>query len=208
MAQEIDWRNFDQKELEKLPFVSRKQQAIFIGGLCIVAAAAVGWFKIKPTIESIEYEVEREVKLRSEFETVQGKAANLEAYRAQLAEMKDSFEQMLTQLPNSTQIPGLLREVAGLSRNAGLNIETFRPLEETARDFYVEHGVQLVVVGTFNQFAQFASDLANTSRIVNMLDYKLTLDREKRDNAAADPDAVLIRGDLRIATYRYAGGEE
>jgi len=56
----------------------------------------------------------------------QGKrAANLEAYRVQLAEMEKSFGAMLRQLPNKTEVPNLLVDISQTA-SGGLEEKLFQ----------------------------------------------------------------------------------
>ena len=69
----------------------------------------------------------------------QKQAVNLEAYRKQLAEIEESFGEMLKQLPNKSEMEALLTDInhAGLGR--GLQFDLFKPAPaETASEFYAE----------------------------------------------------------------------
>src|SRR5450631_768358 len=54
------------------------------------------WNQDRPVLQKAEAD---ELDLRSQFENKQQRAANLEAYKTQLAEMERSFGAMLRQLP-------------------------------------------------------------------------------------------------------------
>ena len=55
------------------------------------------------------------------------KAANLDAYKAQLAEMEQSFGAMLRKLPNKTEVPNLLTDISQQGSGAGLDQKLFQP---------------------------------------------------------------------------------
>ena len=52
------------------------------------------------------------LELKTKFEQRQQKAANLEEYKAQMAEIEKSFGDLLRQLPDKTQVPELLVDVS------------------------------------------------------------------------------------------------
>ncbi len=54
------------------------------------------------------------------FEDKQRKAANLDAYRTQLAEIERAFGAMLRQLPGKTEVPSLLVDISQTGLGAGL----------------------------------------------------------------------------------------
>ena len=49
--------------------------------------------------------------LRVDFEQQAFEAANLEAYRAQLAEMEERCGVLMALLPSDTEVPGLLEDI-------------------------------------------------------------------------------------------------
>ena len=79
-----------------------------------------------------------EVDLRAQFEDRQRKAANFDAYRAQLAEIERDFGAMLRQLPGQTEVPNLLVDISQTGLGAGLEEVTFTPIAEIQKDFYAE----------------------------------------------------------------------
>src|SRR5258708_10829871 len=82
---------------------------------------------------------DKEQELRTAFLDKKKQAVNLEAYRKQLAEIEESFGEMLKQLPNKSEMEALLTDInqAGLGR--GLQFELFRPApKENMSEFYAE----------------------------------------------------------------------
>ena len=134
------------------------------------------------------------------LDTEQAKAANLEAYRAQLAEMEESFGAMLRQLPNRTEVADLLVDVSQTGLAAGLEFELFQPQAEVPKDFYAELPIKIRVVGTYHEFGEFVSGLAALPRIVTIHDVQISPRQNK-------PGELLLEALAR--TYRYldeAGG--
>ena len=62
----------------------------------------------------------KEVDLKKDFETKAFQAANLNAYRQQMAEMEESFGAMVNQLPSDTEVPGLLEDITNKGLLNGL----------------------------------------------------------------------------------------
>src|SRR5262245_41305163 len=92
-----------------------------IGMVFLVAviglAYTLAWKPKKPDLDAARAEEE---KLLSELTTKARKAANLDAYKAQLKEMEQSFGAMLRQLPNKTEVPNLLVDISQTGLAAGL----------------------------------------------------------------------------------------
>src|SRR5690606_32717757 len=61
--------------------------------------------------QALETAARKEQELRKDFETKSEKAANLDAYRQQKAEMETTFQGLLRQLPSDTEVPGLIEDI-------------------------------------------------------------------------------------------------
>lgn len=193
------------QELNELDFSNIGDWPMAVKLILIVilcALVGVGWYFLDTEDQYKELErVERiEQDLRTDFETKQAKAANLEAYRAQLAEMRESFGAMLRQLPNRTEVADLLVDVSQTGLAAGLEFELFQPQSEVPKDFYAELPIKIRVLGTYHEFGEFVSGLAALPRIVTIHDVQIQPQR-------GDPGQLVMEATAR--TYRYldeAGG--
>ncbi|MBK1702561.1 pilus assembly protein PilO [Thiococcus pfennigii] len=173
----------------------------------VVAAVGFGWyhFHTQGQIQRLEQEQRREPELKAAFETKQQRAANLDAYRQQLAEMEESFGAMLRQLPDQTEVAALLVDVSQTGLAAGLVFELFQPEAEQARDFYAELPIRIRVTGLYHDFGRFISGLAALPRIVTIHDVDIQpLGRGGRNQTAGagDPGERLAL-DATLKTYRY-----
>ena len=175
-------------------------KAILILVLC--ALVGVGWYfyDIEGRYETLARAENTELELRQDFENKQAQAANLEAYRAQLAEMQESFGAMLRQLPNRTEVADLLVDVSQTGLAAGLEFELFQPQGEVPKDFYAELPIKIRVIGSYHEFGEFVSGLAALPRIV-------TIHNVQIQNRSNSPGKLVMEALAR--TYRYldeAGG--
>lgn len=165
--------------------------------IVFVAVAALGiyWFVIEaevPLLERVELE---EQELRATFEERQTKAANFDAYRAQLAEIERSFGAMLRQLPGRTEVPNLLVDISQTGLGAGLEEELFQPMGEIRRDFYAELPIRIRLSGGYHELGNFVSGIAALPRIVTLHDIAIQpQDPENFDELTLDVTAK---------TYRY-----
>jgi len=177
--------------------------------LLLCALVTVGWYYLDTQDQLIQLEKveKKELALRKDFEEKQAKAVNLEKYKQQLEEMKQSFGAMLRQLPNKTEVAELLVDVSQTGLAAGLEFELFKPTGEVPREFYAELPILLKVHGGYHEFGEFISGLAALPRIVTIHNVKIT--REKKSNRRrgraarnASPAAKLTL-EATAKTYRY-----
>lgn len=170
----------------------------------LVLCAAIGWawyyFITKDQIARLERVEAEELKLRETFEDKQDKAANLEAYEQQLAEMEESFGAMVRQLPDRTEVAGLLVDVSQTGLAAGLEFELFQPAGEQNKDFYAELPIRMRVNGRYHEFGRFISGLAALPRIVTIHDVRITSPGQRGDDLGAD---ARLSMEATVKTYRY-----
>ena len=165
--------------------------------LVFVAVCALGiWFTIikdkAPLLARAEQE---EMELKITFENKQRKAANYDAYRAQLSDIEQSFGTMLRQLPGKTEIPSLIVDISQTGLAAGLQEKLFRPEAEIPRDFYAEKPIRIRLSGSYHEIANFVSGIAALPRIVTL--HNIDITREGEDNF----DRLSL--EVTAQTYRY-----
>jgi len=187
----------DLKELNSLDFSNFFEWPAFAKTLAVALACAViggAWyyFDTEDQIAQLDAVEHKEQQLRAEFEEKQKKAASLEAYKQQLAEMTESLGAMLRQLPDKSEVAALLIDVSQTGLAAGLEFELFQPLGEVPKDFYAELPIKVRVRGSYHQFGEFVSGLAALPRIVTIHDIKIT---------GQDPTALQL--EATVKTYRY-----
>lgn len=143
----------------------------------ILAGGIIGagyYFDVSDQYLALQEVEAKELDLREEFERKQAKAVNLEAYKEQLAEMEESFGAMVRQLPDKTEVAGLLVDVSQTGLAAGLEFELFQPQKEIEQDFYAELPISIKVLGDYHEFGEFVSGLAALPRIVTIHNIKIS----------------------------------
>ncbi len=169
--------------------------------LLFVIAASFGyyyfvWKAKRPLLLEARAE---ETQLWSTLNQKARKAANLQAYKDQLAEIEKSFGAMLRQLPNKTEVPNLLVDISQSGLAAGLEENLFQPLGENRRDFYAELPITIRLTGGYHEMGKFASDVAALPRIVTLHDIEIT------PPGRGQEDQVL---NVTAKTYRYLDEDE
>jgi type IV pilus assembly protein PilO len=178
-----------------LPFRIGAVALVFVG----VAIAGVYMFVINQEMPLLERAQQDERDLRTQFEDRQRKAANFDAYRAQLAEIERDFGAMLRQLPGKTEVPSLLVDISQTGLGAGLEEQEFTPAGEIHKDFYAELPIRLRYTGSYHELGNFVSGIAALPRIVTLHD--ITIRPVSSDN----PDELML--DVTAKTYRYLDEE-
>lgn len=176
-------------------------KAIAILLVCVALAAGWYYYDTEDQRLALEKVEKKELELRTEFENKQAKAANLDKYKAQLAEMKQSFGTMLRQLPNKTEVADLLVDVSQTGLAAGLEFELFAPRGEVPREFYAELPISIKVHGNYHEFGEFISGLAALPRIVTI--HNVAITRTGKKESTENP--LVLNATAK--TYRYLDEE-
>jgi len=169
--------------------------------IIIVCSAILGlgyWKDISVKQEELRKVEVEEVDLKITFEGRQKKAANLEALRQQLEDIKETFGDLLKRLPNKTEVAALLVDVSQQGLGAGLEFELFKPGKENPADFYVELPIDITVVGDYHEFGKFISGVSDLPRIVTNHNVKI---KPQGD------DGLLVL-ETTAKTYRYMDEDE
>ncbi|HEX5353818.1 MAG TPA: type 4a pilus biogenesis protein PilO [Rhodanobacteraceae bacterium] len=199
-------RNLDRNNIGGWP---KSIKGFFIA-IVIIVILLLGWyFYISNQQDSLTSGQQQEVKLKNEFETKQAKVVNLDALKAQLAQMNEMLSQMLRELPSKTEMPGLLVNISQTAQAAGIEAEVFKPKPEVAEQFYAVKPIALKMQGTYHQFGTFISGVASLPRVVILTMHNVSLKPAKSDGGK---DAPPVAGKLvlegTVETYRYLGDEE
>lgn len=198
-----DFNNIDIKNLGNLPI---SVKAVLLAAIFTLLLGVGYYVLLGPALETLDQERAKEQDLRKVFFDKKSQAVNLEAYRAQMVEIEKTFGVLLRQLPDKSQIDGLLTDInqAGLSR--GLEFELFKPGSEVQAEFYAELPIAIKVLGTYHDLGDFASEISKLSRIVTISDV-FVQPRIEKNNKAAVADGVLVM-EAVAKTYRYLDAEE
>jgi len=196
----VDLDQLNQLDFQNIGDWPGVAKAILLILLCGIIAAAWYYFDTKDQIEHLQSVESEEEQLRKDFESKQEKAANLDAYRQQLAEMQESFGAMMRQLPDKTEVPGLLVDVSQTGLASGLRFELFQPSGEVQKDFYAELPIRVRVTGQYPEFGKFVSGLAALPRIVTIHDVNISAPNE---NSGASGEANPLTMSATVKTYRY-----
>jgi len=194
-------RNLDARDIGRWPFVFRALAVALV--FAIVTGLLVWQFVYRGNLPDLRAAEAEQQSLWATFDQKQRKAANLEAYRQQLAEIERSFGAMLRQLPGRTEVPSLLVDISQSGLAAGLQEKLFQPGQETRRDFYAELPIKIRLTGSYHEFGEFASAVAALPRIVTLHDIQigqLAARGGARSTAAPTDDLTL---ELTAKTYRY-----
>ena len=190
-------QNLDVNDVGRWPLVFRI--AVIAIVFVVVVGLGVYWFIVQDKAPQLERVQQEEEQLRVTFESKQRKAANYDAYKAQLAQIEQSFGTMLRQLPGETEIPSLIVDISQTGLAAGLQEKLFVPQPEIPKDFYAEKPIKIRLAGGYHEIGNFVSGIAALPRIVTL--HNINISRENTSTF----DSLSI--EVTAKTYRYLDEE-
>ena len=188
-------KNLDVNDIGRWPLVFRAA----VIAITFVAVIGVGTYmtiyKDNALMPKLTRAEAKENDLFLAFENKQRKAANYDAYKAQLEQIEQSFGTMLRQLPGETEIPSLIVDVSQTGLAAGLQEKLFQPQGEVPKDFYAEKPIKIVLSGGYHEIANFVSGVAALPRIVTL--HNINISPESADSYDR------LNMEVTAQTYRY-----
>ena len=186
-------KTLDVNDVGRWPLVFRA--AVIALAFVVVTALGTYWFIVKDKAPLLERAQQEEQDYKTTFENKQRKAANYDAYKAQLQQIEQSFGTMLRQLPGETEIPSLIVDISQTGLAAGLQEKLFQPQAEIPKDFYAEKPIKIELAGGYHEIANFVSGVAALPRIVTLHDIVITPE---------NPDEFdRLNIEVTAQTYRY-----
>ena len=193
-----DFNNIDFKNAGSLPMPVK---LVLLSFLFLILIGLGYWFLWSPAIDEFNQAKAKEVELRQVFLTKKAQAIKVEAYKQQMIDIEKTFGALLKQLPDKSQMDGLLTDInqAGLGR--GLEFDLFKPGQESVADFYAEMPIQIKIKGNYHDIGAFATDISKLSRIVTLNDMVIApLNKDIKD--------TTLTLDAVAKTYRYLDSSE
>jgi type IV pilus assembly protein PilO len=197
-SKKVDLRSLDFNNAGAWPFQVKIASCVILGAIII----GLAWYLfVSDQRLVLASEEATEQTLRTEFQDKQGRAANLEPLKQQLAQMEVMLQQMLRQLPSKNEMPDLIVDVSQTALASGINNELFKPGAETALQFYAEKPISLRMAGDYHQFGAFVSGVASLPRVVIMTMHDISL----KPRGPGD-STLMLEGTVK--TYRYLDEDE
>lgn len=173
---------------------------MLIYAIVFVVVLILGYvFDISSMRDQLARGAEEQEQLIQDFEQKVFKANNLDIYKKQLQDMEESFGSLLRQLPQDTEVPGLLEDITHTGLGSGLDFNGIELGTEQSKEFYSELPINIKVEGDYHSFGAFVSGVSALPRIVTLHDYKIFPVKSK----VADSGAPVLEMEIVAKTYRY-----
>ena len=157
----------------KIIKIPRIYKLIIILVLNIVIFGVIFHFIISPQIETKDKLVSEYQALKKDLDRLVNIKNNMNKYRQEYAQMQELLRSMLRQLPESKDIPNLLRNVTNVGEETRLKLKFFEPKQLQNKEFYAELPFEIKFSGPFHNVAYFFDGIRKLERIINITSFSL-----------------------------------
>ena len=184
------------KFFETIEKIKMPIRLLILFGTVIVFVGLFAYLVYLPKIGEINKTKEEITSLNQKIRQAKIKSKDKEKLQAEMKQVDFELKEAIKLLPNTKEIPNLLRKVTELGNDSNLDFRTFRPKKESAKEFYVEIPVAIEVRGKFHDVAVFFDRVGHMERIMNIHNVSMKPIKDRSTTLITTCDAV---------TYRFKG---
>ncbi len=184
---------------KKISRTNRSYKTLFSLVVNLLIFCLLFYFVITPQIETKQRLATELNKLNGDLQSMVSIRNNIQKYRKEYAQLQEVFQQMLRELPETKDIPNLLRNVSVAGAEARLKITYFEPKPVQNKEFYGELPFSIRYRGPFHHVGYFFDSVRRMERIINITSFSLSIDPK------SSPSNIVLNGDCTAKTYVYLG---
>jgi type IV pilus assembly protein PilO len=140
--------------------------------------------------------------LNAKIKKVNDFAKVLSLKKLELRNLAMELETSKGSLPETLDIPDLMKTVVTEAKRAGLTVTSLRPGETKTSDYYAEQSFQFASTGIYFQYVAFLDRVANLQKII-------TVDNlEFSPVSATASKYIQLKSSIDFRAYRYVASKE
>ena len=161
----------------------------------LVAAISIGYwyFYWSPKSDEIKRASLRVGQLEKQVSEYEAIVKELPKFEAENKRLQKEFELVASKLPKEKEIPALIDSVYEEISASNLDSITFAPKPQVTKEIYAEIPIEMEVVGTYYNLADFFDRISRLPRIVNVRN--LNLER-------GDGGSRILDASFNVVTFR------
>ena len=164
-------------------------------GVCglVLLALALSLFVLKPIWDK-QLELQEDIlRGRERLAQIQKTLAQIKQFQGDLARIDLQLKEVTAVLPESQEIPELLKSVSSIGQQNGLEFLLFKPEPEIPRDFVTEVPVSVHLKGHYHQMGIFFDQVRRLPRLINVRNLEMGSYDEKSGQLTARCQLVTYK---------------
>lgn len=164
-------------------------------GVCglVLLALALSLFLLKPLWDKRGELQEDVLRGRERLTQIQKTLAQFKQFQEELAQIDIRVKEVSAVLPDSQEIPELLKSVSSIGQQNSLEFLLFKPETEIPRDFVTEVPVGVQLKGQYHQMGIFFDQIRRLPRLINVRNLEMGGYDEKSSQVAARCQLVTYK---------------
>jgi len=179
----------------KLSRMSKGQKLFIVIGLNIILFVFLFFFLINPLIDTKKKLTNDYQLVKKDLDKLVEIKNNMEKYRKEYAQMQEVLGDILRQLPETKDIPNLLRNVSAIGTETRVKVTYFEPGAVQNKDFYGEFPFKFKFAGPFHNIGYFFDGIRKMERVIDIRNFTLV--------AKGTPPSIILEGDGSAKSYVY-----
>ncbi len=166
-----------------------------VGGVCglVLLALALGLFVLKPVWDK-RVELQGDVvRGRERLAQIQKTLAQIKQFQEDLVRIDLQLKEVTAVLPESQEIPELLKSVSSIGQQNDLEFLLFKPEPEIPRDFVTEVPIGVQLKGHYHQMGIFFDQIRRLPRLINVRNLEM---------GAYDEKSTQMTARCQLVTYK------
>lgn len=186
----------------KIVKISMVYKLIFI--LCFngLIFGFFAYFMIIPQVDTKKNLAREYQEIKRNLDRLVAIKNNLPKTKIEYAQLKEILRQTLNQLPDTKDIPNLLRNISSVGSENGLKVRYFEPKAIQNKEFYGEVPFEIRYSGGFHNIALFFDGIRRLERIIDVTSF--TLEAPSK----SDTRNLVLQGKATAKTYVYLRDEQ
>lgn len=173
-----------------------RKKAIVWVLFCLTVILLYNFLGFQPRLQRLRGLQDEYERLGKDLRENQAIADNLPLVKEEVRRLDAKLALALEKLPNSEEIPTLLRTVSDLGREAGLDFLLFKPAAPAPKEFYAEVPLEIQVLGRYHDIAVFFDRVGKLPRIVTIQDLEL-------GGAKPTPAGLKLTASCKATTFKF-----
>ena len=170
-VKQIDFEDLEITEIGSWPIVLR---LVILLVFSISTFVLGNMFIIKNDLQELSQQKNDYETRKKQFKDNWNISINLDSYKQQMEQVKDSYKNLLKQMPSDDQLPELIDTLTHQAQKNKLKYQSIKPGDtKSMSGFYKEMPLDLTLTGSYNGFGGFVSDVTKLPRIVTMQDFDI-----------------------------------
>jgi len=164
-------------------------------GVCglVLLALALTLFLLKPIWDKRVELQEDVLRGRERLAQIQKTLAQIQQFQKDLAQIDLQLKEVTAVLPESQEIPELLKSISSIGQQNALEFLLFKPETEISRDFVTEVPVGVQLKGHYHQMGVFFDQIRRLPRLINVRNLEM---------GAYDEKSAQMTARCQLVTYK------